>query len=731
MNELIICEKNKAAEAVANAIGNPTKLKFNKIPYFYIKNKNMYVIPLRGHIKEYRNTDKYKSWSKSNPREILTDTNSIFKFPVKTAYNYIKLLEFMAQKKGITSCIIGTDADVEGCNIGLIDAFPIIKKFNNTINLTQLWLSSLQKLDILHAYNNQIQPKWNWAHAGEARAILDAVIGFSATKKITLTLKDLLKSLNMQFVSIGRVQTSLLYLIYLREQQIRKFVPKPFWVINAIITNNREKYICPHLKNPFQQEENSKLIYNQIKDEEKGFIKSKESKTISKFPPTPLNTSKALQLITRHTSVTAIFALKILEDLYLNQLITYPRTDTDKYKPTFDHPKNLSQFHTHSEYGPYSQFLIQKNQTTPNQGKIDAEDHPPITPILNVELNDKILPTQIHSKIYDLLSRYYFALFSKPAKVIKTKCLFSVKNEDFVLKNDVLIEEEPYEIAPFLMQKYNPSLILTEDQNYFTIDKIKLEAKETKPPYRYTDNTLIRLMESFKLGTKSTRPNMIQILIDRKYIMRKKRAIHLLELGYTLIDNLKDIWRDFLEPSFTAYVESQLELVKNGVIDWEIVINEIREKFLALFDIFLKNKVEFLKKFEDLGIKNQYRENLAQSTKSYKQETKVFCPICKKNPMTIIKTKKKTRFLACQSNECHNTYALPRKGKISILKNSHCQNCNFNIFRVKLFKDKKKIDYNLCPICWNHGLKEKIDGYGFCSKCENFEIKQGQCIIKK
>ncbi len=107
MNEIIICEKRKAAEAIANSLGKPTKLSFNKVPYFHIKDKNIYVVPLRGHIKEYRNTEKYKSWSKSDPREILIDSESIFKYPSKYANNYIRLLEFVSKKQDIKSCIIG------------------------------------------------------------------------------------------------------------------------------------------------------------------------------------------------------------------------------------------------------------------------------------------------------------------------------------------------------------------------------------------------------------------------------------------------------------------------------------------------------------------------------------------------------------------------------------------------------------------------------------------------
>ncbi len=722
MNELIICEKRKAAEAIANAIGIPDKLLFNKLSYYYIKDKNIYVVPLRGHIKEYRNTDKYKSWTKTDPRDILINSDSIFKFPSIYANNYIRLLESVSKKANVNSCIIGTDADVEGCNIGLVDAYSVVKNSKNITKISQLWLSSLQKQDIIRAYNNQIQPKWGWAYAGEARAIIDAIIGFSATREVSLTLKSLIKKANVQFVSIGRVQTCLLYLIFLRETQIRKFIPKPFWVINAIVENNGFKYVCPNLKNPIQDKKTAETVFNKIRNERNGYIKNKNSRTILKYPPTPLNTSKALQLIIKHSNVTAIHALKIMEDLYLNQLITYPRTDTDKYKENFNHIENITQFLTHTDYGDFSRFLINKNRTVPNQGKKDAQDHPPITTIKSVDLTDKIFPSQLHSKVYDLLARYYLSLFSSPGKAIKTKCIFSVGNEDFVLKNDVLIDKGPYEIAPFLMQKYNPPLILPDKEKELDIESIKLEDRETKPLPRYTDNSLIKLMEINKIGTKSTRPSMIKLLLDRGYIKRKKLSAHITELGYTLIENLKDIWLEFLQPSFTAHIETHLEQIKEGISDWKLISDKIRQEFLNLFDKFRKRKPIFLKKFEDSQISIQEKK---------RQETKSLCSVCKKAPMVVIRTKKKTRFLACKSEDCKTTFALPQRGTISILKNANCQKCGFNVFRIKTSKNGKYFDYYLCPLCWNYGLKEKINGFGFCSKCENFKIKNGHCISKK
>ena len=151
MSTLIITEKNKAAEVIANAIGSVESIKKAKsLTVYSIPSKNIYVIPLRGHILEYRNTFAFKSWTKTNPRDIITNPEAIEKVPISYAGPYIKTLK--EYSKISSHCIIGTDADIEGCNIGLFDALPFIKHTNPNIKVSQLWLSSLQKDEIINKF---------------------------------------------------------------------------------------------------------------------------------------------------------------------------------------------------------------------------------------------------------------------------------------------------------------------------------------------------------------------------------------------------------------------------------------------------------------------------------------------------------------------------------------------------------------------------------------------------
>jgi len=790
MSTIIICEKTKAARAIAEALGQIKIINYSNISLYEVPSRNLIVIPLRGHIMQYENTEPYKKWKFETNRDIITDPNAIAKIPTSYATPYISALKMYG--KSANKCIIGTDADIEGTVIGLLDSFPFVKSVNNNIVIEQLWLDSLQKNDIINAYNNLIPPKWTWAYAGDARARIDAIIGFSATREITLILNPILKKLNCKVASIGRVQTCLLYLLYLRENLIRNFIPQKYWNIMAklipnlnnqqhlLTLNKNEEFIFKlvtvnHKQNPFKDKSSVNNIYNNIKDEKQGIIDDIIKKTQKVDPPSPLNTSSALMLITSVIGINADLALKTMEDLYLNKIISYPRTDTDIYKPNYNHLNILNQFSTTKTYGPYTQNLLKNNRIVPTKGKIDAGDHTPITPLMALEPNDKIFENQLQQKVYNVLARYYLALFGEQAEEVKTTIHVKIKNESFIGKFNVLVYEGFYAIAPFLKPQYDIDIPLSK--GIIKINKIYLEEKETQPPPRYTDTTLLKLMELNHLGTKSTRPQHIETLIERQYVKRINRTLYVTELGYLLIDTLKNIWLPFLEPNFTKKVEESLEEIQNGKINMEFVVNKILNEFLILFDLLRANKQnleKIIKEIEttgnilrdrnneiiDLTRKKRKKENsqiilekeniddihsdleeVKNLQKSYShinlnqiheesENITTTCPICKSSEMKLIISKERKKFIVCSNPQCKFILPLPKKGYPRILK-SKCSICEFNIVKISTRnnKTKKGYCYYICPNCMKKYF-ETGENIGLCFKCEKFYIENENCIKK-
>ena len=722
MATIIIAEKNKAAEAIANALGSVkivTKAKTLKI--YTVPSKDLYIIPLRGHILSYKNTDAYKSWTKSPAREIITNPKAIKKFPISYAHPYIKALK--EYSKLSNHCIIGTDADIEGCNIGLIDALPFVKQANPNIKVSQLWLSSLQKNEIINKFNNLISPKYSWGETGEARAIIDAFIGFSATREITATFRPLLDKFNVRFTSIGRVQTSLLYLIYLRDQEIKKFVPEPYFLIDAVLFHYKGIFKAHHTSNPFKKDLKSKvnLIFQKIRNEKIARIIDSPQNLKKRAPPSPLNTSKALMLLTRNLKISANAALTNMNALYLNKLISYPRTDSDVYKTDFDHHGILNKFSSHTQFGNYTRNLLGNKRIHPTKGKNDAGDHPPITPLESLEVTDSRFENELQKKVYNLLTRHYLALFGEDAVESLQVLNLLIKDEPFKAQRVSLISAGFLIIAPFLSPKYEEQIQISGDE--IPIKEILVTQKETKPSPNYSDTSLLKLMEKNHLGTKSTRPNIIKILQTRKLIIRNKSQYSTTELGVFLIESLIKIWLPFLEPNFTKRVEAKLEEIKLNKKKMDAVIEEIRIEFLNLFDKLLANKKGIVSKVNTFKMSNStfktsYTNPLTSSN----------CPFCNRSPMKFINLKSK-RFLVCTDDNCKKYLSLPKKGTLKLLASS-CSICKFNIFKISLRKNNKPYNYYLCPKCWNESFKEN-SGKGFCSNCENFKIVKDKCIKKE
>ncbi len=759
MSTLIISEKNKAAQAIAEALGPTTKIQVNKlVKVYHVPSRDVYVLPLRGHIQQYENTAAYKKWTAKDPRDIITDPHAIAKIPTKFGGPYISALKKYG--KLCTTCVVGTDADVEGCNIGLMDAVPFVTAVNPKIRIMQIWLNDLQKSSIQKAYMNLIPPKWSWAYSGEARAQIDAIIGFSATREVSLTLKPILQGINVKFTSIGRVQTSLLYLIYLREDIIRNFKPSPFWTISAKLKIGTSELKVNHVKNNFTDKKIAEGIYSLIKNEKIAILEAVQTKTRKINPPVPLNTSKALQLITKNLKINAKVALKTLEDLYLNKLITYPRTDSDVYSPTYDHKAVLQKFLTHSMFGQFTRDLFKNRRIIPTKGKHDTGDHSPITPLESLEPNASKFGNKLQQQVYNLIARYYLALFGEPAEESDTRILVNIKNEKFMGQTKVLLKPGFYSIAPFLSPKYGaplPSLPpvssspSTGSKPTLPVIKIDLEEKQTQPPPRYSDTSLLQLMERKKLGTKSTRPAIIQILIDRSYIQRQGRSVFLMDLGFLLIDSLVMIWKPFLDPVFTSNVEHQLDGILNQKLQMPQVVDAIKKDFLRLFDLFRLEKPKILQKMQALQttgnvIRGRNNQILSGKTKSPRSSqttntkggvpapvlSSAKCPKCKTHPMKlVVSTHNKAKiykFLVCNEPSCKTYLSLPKKGSPTLLK-STCSICNFNIVKISTSAHGKRFHYYICPLCWNRGLKHQ-SGEGFCSKCKAFHIVKGKCMKK-
>lgn len=611
---LVITEKPKVALALAKALAgrNFKTLTYGKsVRYYTLKYGNYYVtiVPLKGHIIEYDTHSKYRSWFGVDPIELIKNEQSLspkYKYP-----SLVRLLQLLARKHDIL--VIATDADEEGENIGW-EASQIINQIKK-LPTYRMWFLSMQPEELRHAFNNLTLPLESWALAPEARKQIDAFSGFAATRELTIAGRSaggiISTSLGKSILSLGRVQSPTLYLLYLRERYIRNFRPRPYWTITASVVVNGVTLNFQHIESPFYNKDQAQSIFSKIKNAKHAKILTIETKTEQKKPNPPLNTNRALIMLNRILKLPANKAMKILEDLYLEGLITYPRTDTDKYPPNYDHKRNLIKLKNNATLGKLAQKALEFGAKLTRNGTKLIGDHLPITPI---DIPKKLLQ-QLHQKVYELIVRRYLALFYPVAILEKSKIVIEINGEKFTTHITRIRKLGFWEVYPY--DKPSGLDVILDKSSIVTIKEINIKENKTKPPSRLTEAELLKIMEKLGLGTKATRPEHIQKLIDRKYVIRKSNRLHLTELGYKISEFLEKIWPEFLQPYFSSYVLGLLRKIMNKELTLEQAVREARRKFLELFLRLRRSRKELketLSGIEDLS--------LIASTRKKKQHKK-------------------------------------------------------------------------------------------------------------
>ncbi|MHA1593655.1 MAG: DNA topoisomerase [Candidatus Baldrarchaeia archaeon] len=499
---LVVSEKYKQALAIAKVAGSSiSKKEYYDIPVLIARGKTReyIVVPLQGHLTEYSTIEEFSRWEDVDPRLIIEKPDALTKVYRDT--RYVKMLSHFA--KICDELILATDADEEGENIAL-EAYEIIKRVNPRLHPKRLWLHTLVPSDIRRAFNNLIEPKWNWALAVEARRQIDAMIGFAATRELTLAHKDLLKFMDSKVISVGRVQTPTLYLIYQREKERREFKPEPYWNMIAQIPLTEGKILkARHEGSPFRDKSKVDKIFKRVRIAKYARIVDVKIEDREIEPPIPFNTTDALKTITNILPITAERAMQILEDLYLDTLISYPRTDTNKFSPDFDHVPYISKFKGHSEYGKFADQILRMGWLRPKQGTIWKGDHEPIMPVDSAERHDPRFRTENHWRAYDIIVRRYLALFMPPAVETRMRILLDINGEPFIAEVLTLKEEGFLKVWTWARKNYDPPIPLRRVKgDVIPVSRVYVEEKKTQPPPHFTESSLIAEMEKLNLGTK-------------------------------------------------------------------------------------------------------------------------------------------------------------------------------------------------------------------------------------
>lgn len=675
MVELIVTEKPQAAQKIATALSDGETIVHtkNKVNYYEITHKGnkIYVSCAVGHL--YGLAEKVKSKWGTYP---LFDIEWKPKYEIDKSANYTKAYLTLIKQLGkeASKIIIATDFDIEGSVIG----YNIVTKALGKKDARRMKFSTLTKEELIDSYEHSLPHlEFPMIYAGETRHYLDWFYGINLTNALSTSIKT--SSGRFKVLSSGRVQSPTLKLIVQREKEIQKFVPEDYWEIYLDGLLKKEKILAKHEADKFSDHSKVKKILEKTKDQ-KAQVKKIEKSIIKQSPPTPFDLTtlqveafKQLRISPKETS-------QLAQDLYISGLISYPRTSSQKLPTSIGYQKILKKLSKVKDYTKECQELLAKKSLKPNEGKKEDPAHPAIYPT-----GEEETITGNKLKLYDLIVRRFFAVFGEPAKRQSTTASIDVNQEIFTISGIITIEPGWHTLygkyADFKEEEIPPM----KEGDEIKVKKIYDEQKQTQPPKRYSQASLIKKLESLKLGTKSTRALIVETLYDRAYV--KNQPIEATELGIRIVDTLDKYSPEVLDEKLTSTFEKEMEQVEKG--------KKTKEEIIAHAEKVLK---VILKKFK--SNEKLIGQELATATKETEDKMNELgdCVVCKKGKMKVLYSKiNKKRFAACdQYPTCKTTYSLPQQGLIK-----PAEVCKHDGFAQVLIIRKGKRPWKLClnPDC--------------------------------
>ncbi|MEM2908617.1 MAG: DNA topoisomerase I [Candidatus Bilamarchaeaceae archaeon] len=677
--ELVVAEKPKVAQKIATAICKNLQRKiYNNIPYYHGERngKEIIVASAVGHVYALVERERTKSYPVFD-----VVWAPAYKASKGAAYTkqYIALLEELGKKADIF--VSACDYDIEGSTI----AYNVFRFATKIREGRRMKFSALTTRDLSEAYENMGDFDYNNAYAGEARHILDWYYGINLSRALMASLRTAARH---KIMSIGRVQGPALDILATLENEIRAFVPVPYWVLTISVKNTA----FTHKKRQFFDEKEAETSLQRTADE--GRVVNIKKETV-KLWPNPCFDLTSLQVEAHRVfGFNPSRTLQLAQTLYEDSLITYPRTSSQQIPPTINLHAILKKLKDIEEYREPVSKIIENGWFRVFQGKKEDPAHPAIHPTgLKPERLDKE-----SAKLYDLIVRRFLAAFAPPAEKENTLVEIDAGGELYDATGSHLKEPGWINFYGKYFKNKEKELPEFEEGEIVEIKKKKKTQKETQPPRRHTQASMVSELEKRKLGTKATRSVIIDTLFKRGYITGKQ--IEVTDFGLKVRDILKKYAPEILDEELTRKIEEDMEKIQEGKIEKEEVIAEGKEILIQILDKWKTNE-------ERIGRELSESLKLTES----KEGSVGRCDKCG-GELRIIRMKGGKQFIGCSNYpNCTNTYPLPPSAFVKPTTKA-CSVCGKPV--VLVLKNKSRFEMCIdikCPSKekWRRGNKDEKD----------------------
>jgi len=567
------------------------------------------------------------------------------------------------------------DYDIEGSIIG----YCILKYACGGKEKTakRMKYSTLTKEELEKAYT-QALPNLDFAliEAGLTRHEIDWLYGVNLSRALTTAANRY--SGYYATLSTGRVQGPTLKFIEARDKKIKCFVPTPYWKVKAKIVIEDSVFEVEN-REDIKTKAEADAIVARCKTKE-GTVDKICAEELLQRPPDPFDIGSLQSEAYRLFKYSPIYTLNIAQRLYLDALISYPRTGSQKLPPSIGYHEILKRLNRNREYKSLTSELLAKSTLKPTEGKAEDLAHPAIYPTGNTP--DRTLNSS-EKNILDLIVRRFLAVFGEPATQQRISMTIEIGGSHFELDGRRTLKEGWLHFyKPYIHSEDRPIPPMKEGQK-LDVKKVVLEDMFAKPLSRYNPGSLLKKMEREGIGTKATRAGTIQTLYDREYIQEEK--IMVTDLGFEVIEVLRKHCPSVVSIELTRKIEKRMNEIQRG--------NETKQNSLNDAIAILELSTRELKENE-----NVIGASLTQAIRKSKLEERTIgaCPMCNGGKLVILHSKKTgKRFVGCTNyfkDTCKTAFPLPQKGSVKPTGKT-CKGCGWPTARIWT---RGKHPWNLC-----------------------------------
>ena len=649
--KVCIAEKPSVAREIAQVLGATTKRDG------YFEGNDYAVTYTFGHLCTLFEPNDYKphwkSWDLNNlpmlPEKFQTKVSN--NQGIQKQFNIVKSLFDKASL--VINC---GDAGQEG---ELIQRW-VINQANYKGEVQRLWISSLTTEAIKEGFKN-LKPSKNYDnlyYAGFSRAIGDWLLGMNATRLYTVKHGGY-----KQMLSVGRVQTPSLAMVVNRFKEIENFKPQPYWELQTTYRDTLFSYE----EGRFLKVEEGQILADKVQESEFEIVSITKKKG-KEYAPKLFDLTGLQVYCNTKFGFSADDTLKIVQKLYEQKAVTYPRVDTT-FLPNDVYPKIAGILQKLTRYQKLTQPLlgkkIKKSSKVFNDKKVT--DHHAIIPT-GIEINLQYNQQQV----YDIITKRFIAVFYDDCIVANTSVMGKAADVSFKTSGKEVLEmgwKVVFASTPLSNQIKNTGMLPSFVKGEKGVHLPSFLEKQTKAPNQFTEATLLRAMETAGkqvddeemrelmkdngIGRPSTRANIIETLFRRKYIIRKKKQLIPTSTGIKLIDTIKNELLKSAE--LTGSWEKRLKEIEKGEFNAGTFIKNMKK---MVDDLVYEVRSEKVK--ANISHHTAVKTVTKKAKKIVKGITAEKCPKC--NEGTLIKGSKA---FGCSNykNGCSFTLPFKHEGK--------------------------------------------------------------------